>query len=135
MLDAEAPAEPGAVGREAVGQLAAGGTKFLAQAADIASETGKILGDAQFPLDRYKKTRRLALRLAKPEYLRQRNHLVVTLVAENAQNHAVAGCVAQSHRARIAGGFVALAFVMAQHVRPQRTLARVGARSLVVSHP
>src|SRR5690606_40476107 len=94
LFRSEAAAEPGAVGREAVVQFAAHRAQLLAQAVDVAAESGKVLGDGQFPLCRDEQARRLALRFAKPEDLRQRDGLAVAFVAEHAQDHAVAGGVA-----------------------------------------
>src|SRR5690606_41091546 len=72
LFRSEAAAEPGAVGREAVIQFAAHRAQLLAQAVDVAAESGKVLGDGQFPLYSHEQARGLALWFAKPEDLRDR---------------------------------------------------------------
>jgi hypothetical protein len=134
VLDAEAAAEPGAIGREAVEQLAARTAQLLAQRGDVAAEAAEVLGDGQCPLGGHEQARRLALRVLQPEHLGQRHRLVVALVAEHAEDDRVARRVAQRHRFGAARHLVALALVVAQHVGAQRALAGIRPGRLVVGH-
>ncbi len=132
VVDAEAPAEPRAVAREGILDLRALRAQAATQHGDVGAEAGEVVRDRQRALGRHVQTRRRGLRLAQPEYLCQRDRLVVAGVVEDAQDHAGLPAVAQAHRTRRASALVALGLVVAQHVGAQRALARFGPRGLVV---
>ena len=132
VVDAEAAAEPGGVGREAVEDLGARAAQALAQLGDVGAEAGEVRGDRQRVLGAEVEARRLALWLLEPEHLGQAHGLVVAGVVEHAEDHRVAAGLAQAERARGAGDLVALGLVVAEHVGAQAALAGVGAGGLVV---
>jgi hypothetical protein len=132
VVDAEATAEPGAVGREAVEDLAPRPPQPLAQAGDVGAEVGKVTGDREIAFGGDEEARRLPLRVLDPEHLRQRHRLVVTGVVKDAEDHRVVVVVAQRHRPRRAADLVALRLVVAEDVRAQRPFAAVGPGGLVV---
>ena len=57
---------------------------------------GEVAGDRQCALRADEKPCRLALRILHPEYLRQRDGLVVARVVKYAQDHRIAVVVAQA---------------------------------------
>ena len=134
VLDAEAPAEPGPIRREAVEQFAARAPQLLAQGSDVTAEAAEVISDGQCPLSRHKQACGLALRVLQPEDLGQRHGLVIALVAEDAQDDRVARRIAQRHGPGAARHLIALALVVAQHVGPQGALAGICPGRLVVGH-
>ena len=132
VVDAEAAAEPGRVGREAVLHVRARAAQAPAQLGDVGAETGEIVSDRQRMLRTDIHACWLALAILEPEYLCQAYRLVVAGVVEHPEDHRVAAGIAQAERARGAGDLVALGFVVAEHVGAQAALAGVGAGGLVV---
>jgi hypothetical protein len=89
VVDAEAAAEPGAVGRKAVEDLAPRRRSRLRSAGDVGAEVGKVAGDRQIAFGGDEEARRLPLRVLDPEHLRQRHRLVVAGVVKDAEDHRV----------------------------------------------
>ena len=80
--DAKAALEIGAVRGEAVVQRDAGrGVQALTQLGDVTAEVREILG-GQRAFGHHIKAFRLATRTVEPEYLRERDRLLIALVAE-----------------------------------------------------
>ena len=105
----------------------------FAQVDDVRAEVGKVLGDAKRPVGDDVQAYRLALRIAQPENLRQRDVLIVSFVVEMAEDHRVAVLVAQRNRLCRQARLAALGLEIAEHVGAQRAFARLGAGRLVVS--
>jgi hypothetical protein len=132
VINTETAAKPGAVRREAVLNHAATGAQALFELRDVGAEIGKVRRDIQVALRANKETRRLALRILQPEHLGQRHRLVVTGVVKHAKDDRIAVGIAQAHRLRRPGNFIALGLVMAEHIGTQRTLFRIRPGRLVV---
>ncbi len=132
VVDAKAPAKPGAVGRKALVQRGALGAQLLAQGTDVAAKVGKIAGDGQRALGAHVKARRLAVRLLHPEHLRQCHRVPIGGVVEHPEDDGIRAGVAQRDRLGAAAGLVALGLVVAQHVGPQGPLFALCASGLVV---
>ena len=132
VVDAEAAPKRRAIRRKAVFDLGTPGTQALAQLGHVGAEVGKVFSDAQRPIRHHVEAHRLAMRLLEPEHLSQRHGLVVAGVVEHTQDHRIAVGLAQRHGPPRAALLVALGLVVAQHIRAQRALARVGPGGLVV---
>ena len=132
VLDAEQAPELRAIGRKALMHVDARAAQPLAQRRHVDAEFGKVASDRQRAFGHCEEAGRLAVRLLEPEHLRQRHRLVIAGVLEHAENHRVAAMIAQGHRATRATELAALRLVVPEHVRAQRSLARVGAGGLVV---
>src|SRR5690606_23957899 len=125
VLDPELAAERGAVRRERIEELhAARRAQPLAQVREVGAEVREIRGDRERPIRDDEEARRLALRVAYPKHLRERDVLVVALVVEVAEDDGVAVVVAQRDRLRSEAGVAALGFIVAEHVGLERALAR-----------
>src|SRR5690606_36343855 len=111
------------------------GAEALAQIRDVRAEVRKVLGDRERAIRDDEETRRLALRIAYPEHLRERDVLVVALVIEVAEDHRIAVVVAKRDGLRGKTRFAALGLVVAEHVGLERALARLRAGGLVVRDP
>lgn len=99
--DTEAAPEIGAVRREAVMQRhTSHGAQPLAQLGDVAAEAREVLGDGQRAFSHHIETFGLAARILEPEYLRERDRLLITLVAEFAEQYRIAAVIAQRDGAR-----------------------------------
>jgi len=136
-LDAESAAEVPAVVREAVVNLSAGGPQLLAQRGHVRAEVREVGGYRQRLVRGHVEPVRLAARVgtAQPEHLGDGDGCVVPLVAEDAQDHAVPGAVAERDRLGGPGDLVAFGLVVAEHVGAQRAFPDLGARGLVVGDP
>ena len=133
VVDAEAAAKPGTIGRKAVEHINTIAAQTLAQRGDLRSEAREISSDRQFTFSTDMETCRLALCVLDPEYLRQGNGLVVTGVVKNAKDYRIAVVITQGYRPRGATDFVTLRFVITQHVGLERALLAARTRRLVVS--
>ena len=134
VFNAKTAAEPRRIGRKAIVQISCQSAQLLAQLGNVRSEMGEIRGNRQRALSPDKEPRRLSLRFFHPEHLGQRHGLVVACVMEHAQDHRIAVLVAQAHRLGRAGDFVALGFVVPQHVGTQRSFLAVRTGRLVVGN-
>ena len=131
-LNAKTAPKVRAVGRKTVKQRRTAFAQARAQGGDGRAEVGKVRRDRQRPFGHGVKALRLAKCIFEPEHLRQRDGLVKPGVVEHAQDHRIAAGIAQCDGFGVAAGLIALRLVVAQHVRSQRALARVGPGRLVV---
>ena len=130
--DAKAP-ETGAVCGEAVVLRDAGrGTQALTQLGDVTAEVREMLGAGQRAFGHHIKAFGLATRILEPEYLRERDRLLIALVAEFAEQYRIAAVIAQRDGARAHADIAALGLEVFEHIGTQRALARVGAGRLVI---
>ncbi len=74
------------------------------------------------------------MRVLQPEDLGQGDDLVIADVVEDAEDDGVVRRTAQCYGLSGAGGIVAFALVVAQHVGAQRAFAGIGPSGLVVGH-
>src|SRR5690606_5716004 len=133
VLDAEPAAKCGAVRRERVEDLdVARRAQVLAQVREVHAEVREIRRDRERPVRDDEIARRLALRVAYPEHLRERDVLIVTLVVEVTEDDRIAVVVAQRDGLRGETRLAALGLVVTEHVGLERALTRFGARGLVV---
>jgi len=82
--DAEATPEPRAVPGKAVLDFGAGAAQAFPEAGDVRAELREVRGDREVALGADEEARRLALRVFRPEHLRERDGLVVAGVVEHA---------------------------------------------------
>ena len=136
-LDAKAAAEVPAVLREAVVNLSARGPQPLAQRGHVGAEVREVGGHRQRLVRGHVEPVRLTAGVgaAQPEQLGDGDGGVVPLVAEDTEDHAVPGAVAERDRPGGPGDLVALGLVVAEHVGAQRAFPHLGARGLVVGDP
>src|ERR1700751_1770833 len=98
VLDAEAPAKRGAVGRKGIVHLyARHRPQFLLQRVDVGSEIAEVLRDSEWLICNNVKPARLSVRVLEPEHLRQSHFLLETLVAEPTQDDRVGVESTQRH--------------------------------------
>ena len=133
VVDAEAPAEPGAVGREAAEQRnVRRAAQALAKLRDVRAEARELAGDGQGALGGHVQALGLALRSGDPEHLGEGHGLLVARVAKHAQDDRVGVVVAQRHGPGDAAERAAFGLVVAQNVGAQRAFPAPGASRLVV---
>ena len=92
----------------------------------------EMLGAGQRAFGHRIKAFGLATRILESEYLRERDRLLIALVAEFAEQYRIAAVIAQRDGARAHAGIAAPGLEVSEHIGTQRALARVGAGRLVV---
>src|SRR5712672_131115 len=123
VLDAEAPAERGAIGREGIVHLdARHRPQFLLKGVDVRSESAEVFRYGERRIRNNVESGRLSVRVLKGEHLRERHFLLETVIAEPAQDDRVGVEVAQRHRLSDEPRFAAFRFVVAENVRLQVSL-------------
>ena len=136
VLDAEAAAKPGAIGRESPEQLDTRlAAQALAQPGDVRTETRELAGDGQSALGSHEEAFRLALRLGDPEHLGEGHGLLVAGVVKQGEDDRVAVVVTERHRARRTARVAAFGLVVAEDIGAQRAFPALGTGRLVVGDP
>ncbi len=131
--DAEAAAQGLRVRRVAVVDRRLAAPQSLAQVVDVTAEVDEVRFDGQRGVGGDVEPVGLAgVGVGNPEHLGEGDVDAEGVVGEHAQDHAVGGGSAQRDRAGAVRCLNPLGLVVAEHVRTQVPLLRVGARSLVV---